>query len=140
MSWWIWVVVGFLLLGFEFFSTTLHIGFFAAGAFLVAAMVASGVGGPLWLQILVFTVVSLVALLLFRPLLVRRLRLDESPVVDTFIGEQATAMEEIAPAGVGKAEMRGTTWNAQNVGSTALSRGQRCTVERVEGLLIHVRA
>jgi len=140
MSWWIWVLIGIILLGFEFVSTTLHVGFFAAGAFVVAAMVAFGVGGPLWLQLLVFTGFSLLAFLVFRPILVRRLRLDQSPVVDTFIGEQATAMEEIAPAGIGKAEMRGATWNAQNVGPTALSRGQRCTVERVEGLLIHVRA
>lgn len=139
MSWWIWVIVGFLLLAFEFFSTTLHLGFFAAGAFLVAGLVSFDSAGPLWVQIIIFTAVSLVTLLLFRPLLVKRLRLESAPVVDTFIGEQATAMEEIAPAAIGKAEMRGTTWNAQNVGSTALIRGQRCTVQRVEGLLIHVR-
>lgn len=140
MEWWIWVLIGFVLLGLELASTTLHIGFFAAGAFLVAVLVLLDVAGPLWVQLLTFTVVSLLALLVFRPLLIRRLRLDKTPVVDTFIGEQATAMEDIAPSAIGKAEMRGTTWSAQNVGSTVLSRGQRCRVEHVDGLLIHIRA
>jgi inner membrane protein len=140
MTWWIWILIGFLLLGFELASTTLHIGLFAIGAFLVAGLAAFGVAGPLWTQLLVFTVVSLVALVVVRPVLIKRFRLDKTPVVDTFIGEQATAMEDIAPAAIGKAEMRGTTWSAQNVGQTALSRGQRCRVEHVEGLLIHVRA
>jgi inner membrane protein len=41
---------------------------------------------------------------------------------------------------VGKAEMRGTAWNTRNIGDQPLARGQRCRVERVEGLMIFVRA
>jgi inner membrane protein len=41
---------------------------------------------------------------------------------------------------VGKAEMRGTSWNTRNIGDQPLARGQRCRVERVEGLMIFVRA
>jgi membrane protein implicated in regulation of membrane protease activity len=49
-------------------------------------------------------------------------------------------MDDLPPAGLGKAEMRGSTWNARNIGETLLSRGQRATVERVEGLVIFIRA
>jgi membrane protein implicated in regulation of membrane protease activity len=118
----------------------MHSAFFAAGAFFVALLVALNAGGPLWLQLLTFTAISLVTLFLIRPYVVRKLRLSETKVVDTMIGEQATALEEMAVAAFGKAEMRGSTWSARNVGETALNRGQRCTVERVEGLLLHVRA
>jgi membrane protein implicated in regulation of membrane protease activity len=41
---------------------------------------------------------------------------------------------------VGKAELRGASLTARNAGDKPLARGQRCTVERVEGLTIFVRA
>ena len=140
MTWWIWVLVGFALLAIEFASTTLHVAFFGLGGLFVALLVGLGWHGPLWAQLLVFTTFSLVALLLIRPPLMRKLKLNESKEVDTLIGENAIAMDDIAVQGFGKAEMRGSSWNAQNVGTATLTKGQRCTVESVEGLVIRVRA
>ena len=140
MDWWIWTLIGFFFLALEFVSTTMHSAFFAAGAFLVAILVAAHVGGPLWAQLLVFTLFSMITLLLLRPLIVKRLNLSVTKVVDTMVGEQAILMDDLPPAGLGKAEMRGSTWNARNIGETLLSRGQRATVERVEGLVLHIRA
>ena len=48
--------------------------------------------------------------------------------------------EEIPARGIGKAEMRGTSWSAHNISEQSLARGQRCRVERIEGLTIYVRA
>jgi inner membrane protein len=140
MSWWIWVLIGVALLAVEFASTTMHVGLFAVGAFVVAALVAAGVDMPLWGELLTFTVVSLIALFFVRPWLVKKLRLQSTKVVDSLVGEQATTLEDIPVAGLGRAEMRGSTWSARNVGETVLSRGQRCVVAGVEGLVIHVRA
>jgi membrane protein implicated in regulation of membrane protease activity len=140
MSWWIWVLIAFVLLTIEFFSTTMHIGFFAVGAFLVAVLVGFGAAIPLWGQLLIFALTSVVALVFVRPIVVRRLGLSRTPVVDTMIGEEAVTINEIPAAGMGKAELRGSTWNARNVGETTLAAGQRCTVERVDGLLLHVKA
>ncbi|HYI13271.1 MAG TPA: NfeD family protein [Thermoanaerobaculia bacterium] len=140
MSWWIWVLIGFALLMLEFASASMHVGFFAIGAWVVGILVALGVEMPLWAQILVFTGTSLVAFVFIRPPLMRRLKLNEKKVVDSLVGEQATALEDIAVGSNGRAEMRGTTWSARNVGETALIRGQRCVVAGVEGLAIHVRA
>lgn len=140
MSWWIWVVIGFLLLAVEFASTTLHLGLFAVGAFVVAIVVGAGADLPLWAQIVLFTIASLLSFFFLRPMLMRKLRLDEKKVVDSLVGEQAMALEDIAVGGDGRAEMRGTTWGARNIGETALIRGQRCIVTAVEGLVLHVRA
>ncbi|MDQ6800814.1 MAG: NfeD family protein [Acidobacteriota bacterium] len=140
MDWWIWTLIGFFFLALEFVSTTMHSAFFAAGAFLVGLLVALHVGGPLWVQVLTFTLFSLVTLLFIRPYVVQKLKLSVTNVVDSMVGEQAILMDDLPPAGIGKAEMRGSTWNARNVGETALNRGQRCTVERVEGLVLFVRA
>ena len=140
MSWWIWVLIGIALLAAEFASTTMHIGLFAVGAFVVALLVALGVEMPLWAELLTFTVVSLLGFFFLRPWLVRKLKLQSTRVVDSLVGEQATTIDEIPIAGLGKAEMRGSTWSARNIGETVLPRGQRCVVAAVDGLVIHVRA
>jgi membrane protein implicated in regulation of membrane protease activity len=140
MVWWIWVLIAFAILALELTAATLHVGFFAVGALVVAALVGSGVDLPLWGQLGIFTVVSLVAFFFLRPVLVRKLKLDQKKVVDSLVGEQALALEDIAAGGNGRAEMRGTTWSARNIGETALIRGQRCTVAEVNGLVIHLRA
>lgn len=140
MSWWIWVLIALLLLAVEAASTTMHIGVFAIGAVVVAILAALGVGGPLWLQLVIFSVTSVVALVFVRPYIVAKLKMNQPNQVDTMIGEQAIATDDIDVSGIGKAEMRGTTWNARNVGSTPVARGQRCVVERVEGLVLHIKA
>ena len=100
----------------------------------------SEVLAPLWAELVIFTGVSLVSLLVIRPILVRKLRLNQTIVVDTMVGEQALALDDIAVSGLGKAELRGSTWSARNVGQTALQRGQRCIVSEVQELVLHIRA
>ena len=140
MAWWIWVLAAFVLLGLEFVSTTLHVAFFAVGALVVALLQGMGLELPLWGQLAVFTSVSLVAFFFIRPIVMRRLKLNQPRVVDSIAGEQAVAMDDIGVAGLGKAELRGASWNARNVGATPVTRGERCVVERVEGLVLHIRA
>jgi len=140
MDWWVWVLVAFLLLTIEFFATTAHIGFFAVGAFLVALIVGVGIPMPLWGQLLTFSISSVILLIFVRPIIVRKLGFNITKVVDTLVGEQAVALADIPVSAEGKAEMRGSTWTARNVGETPLTKGQRCVVEQVVGLTIYVRA
>jgi membrane protein implicated in regulation of membrane protease activity len=142
MAWWIWVLGGLILLVLEvatpggFFAV-----FFGAGAILVGVLKALGWDGPAWAEWLVFTILSLVALGLFRKPLMRRFNLSGGKkTVDRMEGERALVTEEVAPGGVGKAEMRGTPWTARTAGESVLAKGQRCRVERVEGLTLWLRA
>jgi len=74
------------------------------------------------------------------PILRRMSSTDSSAVaVDSFAGEQAVLLSDIAPGAEGRAELRGTTWSAQNIGDDPLTVGQKCTVERVDGLKLYVR-
>jgi membrane protein implicated in regulation of membrane protease activity len=87
-----------------------------------------------------FSILSVLTLWLFRERLLRLTQGEHRDNVDSLVGETAVATEEIHLNAVGKAELRGTSWNARNVGDKSLIRGQRCIVERVEGLTICVRA
>ena len=140
MAWWVWVLVAFLLLIIEFFTTTAHVGFFAVGAFLVAILVGLDAGGPLWFQLMLFAVSSVVLLVFVRPIVIKRLGLNKTPTVDQIAGEHAMALEAMEVESDGRAEMRGTTWSARNVGATPIVRGQKCIVDRVVGLTLYVRA
>jgi inner membrane protein len=141
MPWWVWVVGGLVLLVAEvttpggFFAV-----FFGAGAILVGAVRLLGWSGPAWAEWLLFSVLSVVSLLLFRRPLMRRFNLVPGKLVDRMEGEAAVVQEEVPAGGVGKAEMRGTSWSARTRGPVALRTGQRCRVERVEGLTLWLRA
>jgi membrane protein implicated in regulation of membrane protease activity len=59
--------------------------------------------------------------------------------VDSLVGESAIVLEDIPPGGVGKAELRGTSWNARNVAKLPLAKAQRCIVKSVEGLTLWIQ-
>jgi inner membrane protein len=140
MQWWHWAVLGLVLGLFELATPGgFFILFFGVGALVVAVLSFAGVGGPLWLQWVLFTVVSVAALFLFRDPLLRRMRATQRHTpVDALTSDIAIVKEDIAPGAVGRAELRGTDWSARNVGDAAVQRGQRCTVRKVEGLTLHI--
>ena len=106
---------------------------------IVGTLVRLRIIGPEWEQWLLFSVFSVVSVLLFRKPLLKHLRFNVRRDVDTMIGETAKAMEPIAVNGRGKAELRGSTWNAVNVGTRPLGNGEFCRVEKVDGITIRIR-
>jgi membrane protein implicated in regulation of membrane protease activity len=54
------------------------------------------------------------------------------------VGETAIPLEALGAGEMGKAELRGTTWTAKNVGPEPLRKGQRGKVTRVEGLTLWI--
>jgi inner membrane protein len=141
MAWWLWVLGGLLLLVAEVATPGgFFVIFFGAGAILVGVATALGWSGPAWAEWLAFSVLSVALLVVFRRPLMRRFNLNTSKPVDRLESESAVVTETVAPGGQGKAELRGTPWAARTSGSSTLAPGQRCRVERVEGLTLWVRA
>jgi membrane protein implicated in regulation of membrane protease activity len=142
MEWWHWIVLGLVLAGLEMASAGgFFIIFFGAGAIVVGMLTAVDLAGPLWAQWLLFSILSLLALAFFRNPLLKRLRAaGPATPVDSLTSDVATAIDDIAPGAVGRAELRGSPWNARNVGNRPLTKGQRCTVQRVDGLMLHISA
>lgn len=140
MEWWIWMLLGLLLLLAELVTPGgFYFIFFGIGAVIVGVLAGLGAGGPLWLQFLSFSILSLVSLWLFRGKLLKLTESAPDRNVDSLIGETAVASDEITVNGIGKVEMRGASWNARNVGDQPLKHGERAKVERVEGLMLFVR-
>ena len=140
MEWWIWIVLGLALLIGELITPGgFYILFFGIGAVFVGVLAGFDFAGPAWFQVILFLLVSVVTLWRFRERLLEVTQGTTPDNVDSMIGETAVIMEEIPSNGIGKAEMRGTSWNARNIGEKPLARGERCRVERIEGLTLVVR-
>lgn len=139
MSWWAWVLFGIGLLVVEMVTPGgLFALFFGVGALCVAVVAA--LGAPATVQWLAFTVVSLVLLATLRRSLRERLFRAPAPPVDSIVGEEVVLLGDLLVGAEGKAELRGVPWSARVASGIALRKGQRCRVERVDGLTLWVRA
>lgn len=139
ITWWMWLIAGSALFVLEIITPGgFYVLFFGIGAIVVGLLAALGMAGPPWLQWLLFAAISIVALAFFRRPLLRKFNTPDH-AVDSMVGEEAIAMENIPAAEIGKAELRGSVWKARNSGADVISIGQRCRVERIEGLMLHLR-
>jgi membrane protein implicated in regulation of membrane protease activity len=140
IPWWGWFIFGFVLLLLELSSPGgFYFLFFGAGAISVGVLAWLNVIEQSWVQLTFFSIFSIVSSLLFRRRLLERFRSKPSTeIIDSIVGESATVVDDIQAGGFGKVELRGTSWNAKNSGGRMLARGDRCRVERVEGLSLWV--
>ena len=138
MAWWHWIVVGLILIALEMAASGgFYVIFFGIAAIAIGALHVLDLAGPLWLQLLLFSAISIGSLLFFRRPFMRWMQLDRpGSDVDSMIGETAVPLEDIESGAVGRAELRGTVWSARNRATAAVRKGQRCTVVAVDRLMI----
>jgi membrane protein implicated in regulation of membrane protease activity len=142
MAWWVWATLGLLLLGTELFVPVDFFVFFLGVAALgVSGAAAVGLVTATSGQLLLFSVLAILAMFGLRGPLVARLRRtqDMGVGVETLVGEVAVLLAPLAPGDVAKAELRGTTWSVRSEHGEPLPAGRRCRVQRVEGLVLWVR-
>src|ERR1051326_9156920 len=103
MTWWLWIALGLVLVGLEVATPGgFFIIFFGVAALAVGVLALLSLVSEPWVQWLLFPVLALVALRVFRrPLLERmRLRSPGSDDVDSMIGSTAVAAGAIGPGGL----------------------------------------
>ena len=97
-------------------------------------------GAALWVQIVLFFVVSIAALAATRPLVQRMLRRDETPTnADRVLGQTARVTETIdntVPTGAVYAD--GKTWTARSASGRVIPKDTMVKVQRMEGVRLFV--
>jgi membrane protein implicated in regulation of membrane protease activity len=137
----VWVVLALILIALET-VTVAFIGIYLAIGALCAAAVAA-LGGALWLQLVVFAVVSAVTLLLTRPAL--RSRFVNTPLVPSnvpaLVGRRGVVVVAIPPGTGGRGQVRVGTedWSARSSDEAAIETGATVEVVAVEGVAVIVR-
>ncbi|WP_247040498.1 NfeD family protein [Arthrobacter rhizosphaerae] len=132
-NWWaLWLTVFLAFAVVE--MLTLDLFFIMLGGGALAALVADFAGADLWLQIIVFCVVSLLMVGLVRPVALKHLHkgpAEQRTNVDRLIGESALVMESVSSNG-GLVKIGGDVWSARSKDGV-LEAGQRVVVSAIEG-------
>lgn len=132
----IWFLVGLICLIAEFAAPGVVIIFFGFGAWVVALLVYF-VEIRLFLQLILFTGVSVASLILLR----RRLNPDTPDVpegADDFIGRVAVVTETVAKNRPGRVKFKGSTWMARTRSDVPLARDQQVRIVNKESLTLEV--
>ncbi len=142
MLWWHWLVIGLILVALEMAASGgFYVIFFGIAALAIAGLHVLDMAGPVWVQLGLFSLISVGSLLFFRSRLLKWMQIDgPGRDVDSMVGDSAIPLDDIPAGSVGRAEMRGAVWSARNKDSATLARGQRCTVVEVDRLMILLKA
>ena len=136
----VWVVLMIVFLVVEGAAPGLVSIWFALGA--LAALISALLGAQVWLQAVWFVVVSLLALVVTRPLAKKYVNSrTQATNADMLIGQECIVKETIDKLrGTGAVSVGGKVWTARAEGEeTVIEEGSVAVVERIEGVKLIVR-
>ena len=136
----VWLIAMIVLLVVEGVVPGLISIWFALGA--LAALVSALLHAPLWLQIVWFLAVSIVALALTRPLAKKYINSKTQPTnADMLIGKECVVRESIDNVlGAGAVSVDGKVWTARTESDDMKApEGSRAAVVRIEGVKLIVK-
>jgi membrane protein implicated in regulation of membrane protease activity len=138
-AWVGWLGFAVILSVVELLSLDLVLLMFALGA--LGGAVVAGLGGPLWLAIAVFVVVSLILLFLVRPPLVQRLHAGPTlqHMHQNLVGREALVVEPIDSRS-GRVQLAGELWSARTDDHQTFDTGVEVEVVRIDGATAVVTA
>lgn len=134
----VWLVLLVVFLLTEAATVTVTTMWFATGS--LAAMLAALLGAEIWLQAVLFAVVSVALLLALRPLVKKYITPKLARTnIDSVIGSQGVVLERIDNiAGTGRVKLGGMEWSARSTTGEAYEEGTLITVDRIEGVKVFV--
>lgn len=140
MQWmaWIWLALLLVFIYTEVSTVTMVSLWFAVGS--LVALVASLLDAELWLQVVLFVVVSGVMLAALRPVARKHFtpKLTRTNV-DAVIGKEGIVSAKIDNvACVGTVKISGMEWSARSTGGEELAEGTRIRVDKIEGVKVFV--
>ena len=137
--WHIWIIValGFFIL--EIFTP----GFAVACLSFVSigGAIASAFECDLKFQILIFAIVTLLAFVLVRPVMLKLFYSKANTVatnVDALIGRQAIVIEEIKPVVGGRVKVDGDEWKAVTADGKAVEIGKIVRILKLDSVIVTV--
>jgi len=133
-----WLVLTVVFLIAEAATVTVISLWFAAGS--LTAMAMALLGGSIWMQALVFLVVSAMALTALRPLVRKYLTPKLTATnVDSIIGSIGIVTSDIDNiSAAGQVKLNGMEWSARSTSGAQIKTGVRIQVDKIEGVKVFV--
>lgn len=134
----IWLIVFAILIVVEFITMGLTTIWFACGS--IAACIASAFGAPIWVQLILFALVSGVLLYFTRPIAMKYFNKSRARTnIEGMIGKQAVVIIDIDNLNeTGRVQVAGMDWTARSLTGEPISAGTVTIVKAVEGVKLIV--
>lgn len=137
--WALWACISVVCLMLELTSGDCFLLCIAIGS-AVTALVAA-LGGGIYVQLIVASIVSLFCLFAIRPKLLKKLHEGEDKRVsnaDAVVNKVGEVTEDIPANGFGRVTAGGDDWKAKTADGSALAKGQRVKVTALESIIVTV--
>ena len=136
----IWLVLMIVFLLAEAATVATLSLWFAGGA--LVALIASLLGAPIWLQVLLFLVVSAALLACLRPLVKKHFTPKLSKTnVDAIVDSQGYVTAEIDNlSATGTVKLGAMEWTARSTTGAVIRKGTLVKVDKIEGVKAFVTA
>lgn len=135
-----WLILFVVLLIIEIFTMGLTTVWFAGGALIAFILAFAGAGLPV--QIIVFLLVSILLLVLTRPIAIQFFNKERQKTnADRLIGQKAVVLETIDTLhSTGRVEVNGMEWAAKVEDVTAvIEAGTVVSIEGIQGVKLIVK-
>lgn len=131
----IWAILGIALLIAEVFTMSFFLAFFGIAGILVAALKLIGLN-YLPAEIIIFTLVGIAGVLLFRKKFVQTFSSEPQTAADQ--NQIITLTHDLPARGTGQVEYQGSPWPTINESDMNFKTGDRVRILRTEGIKLIV--
>ena len=140
MPWWGWMIIGALLLGSELLGVdaAFYLVFIGLAAMATGLLELAGADLEPWMQWILFSIISVAFMVIFRKKLYARLRGGGVGYEAGPAGEIVTVEQALQPGQSGRMSYRGADWTIVNDSDQPISAGQRVRISRVDGLKLNL--
>lgn len=142
MPWWGWFVIGVFLMLAELVGVdaAFYLIFVGVAAVLTGSLLLVVPSLSVSLQFVIFAVLSLATMVLFRQRLYNKFRGGAMGYRDPTLGASILIDADLAPGTTTRVTYRGSPWTARNIGTTLIAGGSQAVVASTVGLELQVTA
>ena len=136
----LWAALIIIFAVFEAATAQLVSIWFVIGA--LASLISAFLGANFAVQIIVFIAISILALVITRPLVKKYINpKKERTNADKVLGQTGIVVEDIDNIQAkGQVKIDGKIWSARSLDNSLISEGERVIIEKIEGVKLIVKS
>jgi membrane protein implicated in regulation of membrane protease activity len=140
MDWWAWFVLGGLLMASELMliDAAFYLMFIGVAASVTGLAVLAGIAPDIWMQWILFAILGVASMVVFRKRLYEKLRGNAPGFDATPKGEFVELEVDLSPGESCRITYRGSSWTVQNSGAKLIEKGSKTKINKVKGLTLMV--
>lgn len=136
----LWAALIIIFAVFEAATAQLVSIWFVVGA--LASLISAFLGANFAVQIIIFIAISILALVITRPLVKKYINpKKERTNADKVLGQEGIVVEDIDNIQAkGQVKIDGKIWSARSLDNSLISEGERVIIEKIEGVKLIVKS